>query len=62
MVKPVDSQTGLGWKAETEPYSAASELEFLRWLFNNMDQSDRDALQLRFVQEQEKAVPRIGLI
>lgn len=62
MVKPLDSQMGTGWKAEAKPYPDASELEFLRWLFNNMDQSDRDALQLRFMQEQEKAVPRIGLI
>lgn len=57
-----DSTVGSGWKAELELLPAASEVEFLRWFYQNSDSSERDALKLRFMQEQQKAVPAIGLI
>lgn len=57
-----DSTVSSGWKAETEMLPMASELEFLRWFYQNSDISDREAMEVRFMREQQKAIPSIGLI
>ena len=40
----------------------ASEYEFLRWFYQNSEDSVRAEMTLRFMQEQQKAVPSINLI
>lgn len=62
MADSKDSTVRSGWKAEREMLPMASELEFLRWFYQNSDDSERDAMKLRFMQEQQKAVPSVGLI
>ncbi len=62
MANTKDSNTTSGWRAEREPLTAASEMEFLRWFYQNSDDSVRAEMKLRFMQEQQKAVPSIGLI
>ena len=62
MATPKDVSTRSGWKSELHPYPEASELEFLRWFYQNSDDDLRDQMRLRFMQEQQKAVPALGLI
>lgn len=62
MATPKDMSTHSGWKSELDPYPEASELEFLRWFYQNSDDDLRDQMRLRFMQEQQKAVPALGLI
>ncbi|GEM_PF-4835932 len=62
MSTPKDSKHSSGWRAELDPLPEASELEFLRWFYQNTDDVSRDQLRNRYVQEQHKAPPSIGLI
>lgn len=62
MANTKDSNSTSGWRAETEPLTMAGEMEFLRWFYQNSEDSLRTEMKLRFMQEQQKAVPNIGLI
>lgn len=62
MATQKDSSTSVGWRSDTEPLVQASELEFLRWFYQNSEDRVRAEMQLRFMQETQKAVPQVGLV
>lgn len=52
-----DNRTTSGWKAEVEMFAEASELEFLRWFYNNCDAKTRGELVLEFHRVEQKSLP-----
>lgn len=59
MANPMDSSVKAGWKSEA--LEEASEVEFLRWVYWNIDDEDRARLTAQFMRDREKAAPPVQL-